>query len=145
MSRRIASPFGTVMLSSDTHDSALERLFGDDAPQGPARSPRTPAVDVYETPESVLVLVDLPGVTKQDIDLRYGDGMISISAEARGLQRDDGHWVMHERRVGRFVRGIQLGRTIDPKQVKARFTDGILELEIAKPRGGEKAVEIEVS
>ena len=145
MSQRISSPFGTVMLTSDHQDNLFERVFGDDVPEGPARSPRVPAVDVYETESSFVVMVDLPGVLKQDIDVKYSGGMLSISAEAKGLQRTDGHWIMHERRIGRYVRGINLAHAVDPSSISAEYTDGILELTIAKPKSdAESAVEIKV-
>ncbi len=135
MPQRISSPFGTVILSEDHHENALERVFGDDIPDGPARNPRVPAVDVYETPDAFILLMDLPGVHKEDIDVKYSDGVLSISAEAKGLQRDDGHWIMHERRVGRYVRGVNLGRTVDPSTIEAEYRDGILHLTINKPPG----------
>ncbi len=145
MPQRISSPFGTVMLSENHHENVLERVFGDDAPEGPARSPRVPAVDVYETPSAYILLMDLPGVRKEDIQVRYSDGTLSISAEAKGLQRNDGNWIMHERRVGRYVRGVNLGRDVDPATISAEYTDGILELTISKPSGAvSETVEIEI-
>ena len=133
MAQRIASPFGTVILSGNHHENVLERVFGEASPEGPARSPRVPAVDVYETPSAYILMMDLPGVHKEDIDVKYSDGTLSISAEARGLQRTDGKWIMHERRVGRYVRGINLGRAISPSRISAEYSDGILELTISKP------------
>ncbi|MEX0317404.1 MAG: Hsp20/alpha crystallin family protein [Ruegeria sp.] len=145
MAQRIASPFGTVILSENRHENVLERVFGEDAPEGPARNPRVPAVDVYETPSAYILLMDLPGVRKEDIHVKYSDGTLSISAEAKGLQRDDGHWIMHERRVGRYVRGVDLGRSVDPSTISADYNDGILELTISKPSEDQsEAVEIEI-
>ncbi len=145
MAQRISSPWGTVMLSEDHHENMLERLFGENLPEGPARSPRVPPVDVYETSDNFIVMVDLPGVRKEEIVVKYSGGMLSISAEAKGLDRDDGHWIMHERRVGRYVRGINLGRSVDPSIIKAEYVDGILELTIAKPKGeAADAVSIDV-
>lgn len=145
MSQRISSPFGTVMLAENHHENVLERVFGEDVPEGPARNPRVPAVDVCETPDAYILLMDLPGVRKDDIDVKYSDGTLSISAEAKGLERDDGHWIMHERRIGRYVRGVNLGRSVDPSSFSAEFTDGILELTIRKPSDeAAKAVDIAV-
>ncbi len=143
--RRVASPFGTVMLSENHDANVLERVFGSDAPSGPERSPRVPAVDVYETPSAIILIMDLPGVRKDDIDVKYSDGTLSISAEAMGLQRDDGHWIMHERRVGHYVRGVALGRSVDPSTISAEYQDGILELTISKPKAEQsETVDIEV-
>ena len=145
MSQRISSPFGTVILSDKHHENVLERVFGEDAPEGPARNPRVPAVDVYETAQAYILLMDLPGVRKEDIDVKYSDGTLSISAEAKGVQRDDGHWIMHERRVGRYVRGVNLGRAVDPSSISAEYTDGILEVTIHKPSSDvTEAVEIAI-
>ncbi len=145
MPQRISSPFGTVMLSENHHENVLERVFGEDAPEGPARNPRVPAVDVYETPAAYILMMDLPGVKKEDIHVKYSDGTLSISAEARGLQRNDGNWIMHERRVGRYVRGVNLGRGVDPSTISANYSDGILELTISKPAEDmSEAVEIQI-
>ena len=133
MSQRISSPFGTVMLSDNHQENVLERVFGEGAPDGPARNPRVPAVDVYETDGAFIIMMDLPGVRKPDIDIKYSEGTLSVSAEAKGLERDDGRWIMHERRVGRYVRGISLGRDVDPSTISAEFNDGILEISISKP------------
>ena len=133
MAQRISSPFGTVVLSDNHHENVLERVFGENAPEGPARSPRVPAVDVYEAETAFIVMMDLPGVSKGDIDIKYSDGTLSVSAEAKGLDRDDGRWIMHERRVGRYVRGVTLGRAIDPSAISAQYLDGILEITISKP------------
>ncbi|MCY4540930.1 MAG: Hsp20/alpha crystallin family protein [Rhodobacteraceae bacterium] len=145
MAQRFASPFGTVILSEDHHDNVLERVFGASSPTGPARNPRVPAVDVYETASEYILLLDLPGVRKEDIDVKYSDGTISISAQARGLERTDGTWIQHERRVGRYVRGVNLGRAINPSRISAEYTNGILELTVSKP-GSEQVetVDIEV-
>lgn len=147
MATRISSPFGTVILTEDPDENTFEQLFGSDKSlEGPARDPRVPAVDVYETADSHIILVDLPGVRKPDIEVKYADGMLSILAEAKGLQRDDGHWVMSERRVGRYVRRIDLGRRVDPDRIEAQYTDGILELTVGKPKGEEtEATLVEIS
>ena len=145
MAQRISSPFGTVILSEDHHENVLERVFGRGTPAGPARSPRVPAVDVYETSSEYILVMDLPGVRKGDIEVKYSDGTISISAEAKGLDRSDGHWLQHERRVGHYVRGVNLGREINPSRISAEYTDGILELTISKPSGEQsETVDIEV-
>ncbi len=133
VSQLIASPFGTVILSEICHENVLERMFGESMPKRPPRNPRLPAVGVYEISVVFILLMDWPGVRKGDIEVKYSNDTLSICAEAKGLQRDDGHWILHERRIGRYVRGVNLVRAMDPSNISAGYTDGNLHLPIKKP------------
>jgi HSP20 family protein len=135
MPQRISSPFGTVMVTPE-HDSMIERMFGEARPAA-TESTRVPPVDVYETAEVITVVMDLPGVQKADIQIGYSAGAITVNADAKGSDFQGGHWLLHERRTGHYIRTINLGRAIDPKAISASYNDGILELTVKKPRGQE--------
>lgn len=137
MPDRISSPFGTIQLSPGKHDSLLERMFGETAPEGPSRNPRVPPIDVIETSSGFVIHVDLPGIDKDDIEVKCNGRLISISAEAKADTSTEGAWIVHERRVGRFVRGIDLGVEVDPRSVTASCNDGVLTLQVSKPSGTE--------
>ncbi len=66
MSRRIASPFDTVILSENHHKNVLERMFGEDMPEGLPRNSRVPAVGVYETKDAFILLLYLSSGCREE-------------------------------------------------------------------------------
>ena len=123
------------------------RVFGQSATGQVSDSyAQVPPVDVYETAECYFVYMDLPGVRKEDIDVSYTHGTLTLNAEPKWVGRDDGHWIQHERRTGPFVRSIALGMNVNPDSIQASYQDGILALQVAKPSSQvEEAVSILVS
>ena len=133
MSNRIMSPFGTVVLSKNHYETADEHAYREARLDGPARNPRVPPLDIYELHDAIIVYCDLPGTDKDSIDVQYYDDTLTITAEALGIEREDGRWLHHERRIGRYVRSVSLGRVVDPNKIKAKYENGVLILTIAKP------------
>ena len=145
MSERISSPFGTVMVTPGEHDAnIIDRMFGGGAtPQ--YHNARVPPVDVVETAESFIVVMDLPGVRREDLSVDLVNGVVTVSAEAMAFDPPDARWISHERRVGRYVRAINLSQSVDANNIEAKYEDGILELTLPKPvSGSTDAVAIEV-
>lgn len=101
-----------------------------------------PAVDVSENDTQYTVKADLPGVSKEDIDVSINDDVLTINAETKQEQEKkdaEGRIIRQERRYGKYVRSMRLGGEIDAKRVEATYSDGVLKLvlpklEQAKPR-----------
>lgn len=93
-----------------------------------------PAIDLHENDNSYSVKAEIPGVKKEDIDVTVQDGVLTINAESRYEHEDkeDGRVIRQERRYGKYVRSIRLGKDIDEEKVKANYKDGVLELELPK-------------
>ncbi len=93
-----------------------------------------PAIDLHETDSSYTVRAEIPGVKKEDIDVTVHDGMLTINAETRyeNEEKEEGRVIRQERRYGKFVRSIRLGKDVDESHVKASYKDGVLELELPK-------------
>lgn len=145
MTDRISSPFGSVMITPGDHDPGLiDRMFGGGAtPQ--YHNARVPPVDVVETADSFVVVMDLPGVRREDLNVDLAGVVVTVSAEARSFDPPDARWISHERRVGRYVRAINLSQSVDAQRIEAKYEDGILELTLPKPKSGATdAVAIEV-
>ena len=91
--------------------------------------------DVRETESSYELDVDLPGFKKDEITLELKDGYLTISA-AKGLDKDQqdqqGKYIRQERYAGACSRGFYVGNAVDPKDVSARFEDGILKISLPK-------------
>ncbi len=118
-------------------DLLLSSTFG--APSLPAW---TPAIDVRETENEVLVGAELPGLTKADVAITVENGVLSLSGEKKEEfevgSAESGRYVL-ERRYGRFQRNFSLPRGVDADTVKAEFSDGVLTITLpkvaaAKPR-----------
>ena len=105
-----------------------------------------PAVDIYETKDSIVLNVELPGVTKEDIALEVKDGTLTIKGEKK-LEKDVKEENYHrlERTYGSFMRAFTLPSMVQQDKVKARFKDGILEIQIPKAEEAKpKQIRVEV-
>lgn len=92
-----------------------------------------PAVDVYETQDSVVALIDLPGVTQEAIDLVVGRNSLVIRGERRvGEDRGDRTYSCIEIPFGPFERTIQFSAPVDPDAATATYTAGFLEVFMPK-------------
>jgi len=106
-----------------------------------------PQVDVYETRHSVLILVDLPGVSKEDIDLYIEKNMIVLEAtkkERRAPQK--ARYFCIERFFGKFQRAVEIPATVNTGKTRAILKNGVLKIELPKiedRRGAKKRIEIE--
>jgi HSP20 family protein len=93
----------------------------------------TPLTDVHETPDALIVSVELPGLAKKDVKVQVEDNVLTISGEKKSESREEkGECVRMERRYGSFHRSLTLPPSIDPSAVKARMGDGVLTIEVAK-------------
>jgi len=93
-----------------------------------------PAIDLHEDGKSYTVRAEIPGVKKEDIDVTVHDGVLTINAESRyeHEEKEEGRVIRQERRYGKYVRTIRLGKDVDDSSVKANYKDGVLELELPK-------------
>lgn len=92
-----------------------------------------PAIDLHETENSYSIRAEIPGVKEEDIDVTVHDGVLTINAESRYENiEEEGRVIRQERRYGKYVRSIRLGKDVDANNVKASYKDGVLELVLPK-------------
>ena len=100
----------------------------------------SPALDVHQDKDNVVVHAELPGMKKEDITLSLHDGLLTVSGERRQEKaHDEKSRVRNERFFGRFERTITLPVQVDGTRVAAAYENGILTVtlpkaEAAKPR-----------
>ena len=116
--------------------SALARREGE---QSARRMTITPAVDIFEDAQAVTLWADLPGVTKDKLDVRVHDGNLSIEAEAVVPTPANLRLQRAEVREPRFARTFTLSPDFDTSKIEAGLQDGVLKLTIprreeARPR-----------
>lgn len=120
---------------NDDFDNMLEGFFRpmrwvqEEASQG-----LIPRLDVVERDQEFLVKAELPGIKKEDIDISLENGVLTITAESKSEteEKEGDRVIRQERRYGKYVRSLRLGKEVDEKQVKASYKDGILELTLPK-------------
>ena len=119
------------------HDqSTLARREGE---QSVRRMTITPAVDIFEDGQAVTLWADLPGVTRDKLDVRVHDGNLSIEAEAVVPTPANLRLQHAEVREPRFARTFTLSPDFDTEKIEANLQDGVLKLTIprreeARPR-----------
>lgn len=93
----------------------------------------SPAVDVVETSDEIVLTCDLPGVKKDDLDLSISRNVITIKGEKKGGQKKEGAKTFRkETWSGSFQRTLSLPETVDPDKVEASMKEGVLTVKIAK-------------
>jgi HSP20 family protein len=101
-----------------------------------------PPMDVVETNDEVLCYLEVPGISRDDLEIRAEGNVLIVSGEKK-LQvqsgQKEGGFRSVERRYGRFERSFALPRTVDAGRVRASFENGILtiilpKVEESKPR-----------
>jgi HSP20 family protein len=107
----------------------LGRVFGADSLTGEC----SPAVDVFETEESIEIAVDLPGVDRTAIRIVCrGDGVLVVGEKVAHRSQTESTFHLVERGYGRFARVIRLTCPTDPSKARATLAGGELRISIPK-------------
>lgn len=103
------------------------------------RQPAVPAVDVMEDDASLTVTVELPGVKKEDVDIRFESSVLSVSGERKPHESPQGaRLLMHEIRPGSFKRSIVFEHMIDTDAISAEMNNGVLSITLPKSAAAKK-------
>jgi len=105
-----------------------------------------PAVDIYETEDSLVVKAELPGVDAKDIDVSIDEGVLSLKGE-RKLEKEVKEENYHrvERTYGMFQRSVRLPSDVDADAIKANYDSGVLKVSVPKVEPKKpKSVPIEI-
>ncbi len=106
-----------------------------------------PNTEVFESPEEMIILVELAGVRKEEVQLTLEGNILRLAGE-RKLFHDKADMAYRNMEVnfGPFERNLYLHESVDPSSIQAFYRDGFLEIKIAKraPRAAEaRQIEIE--
>jgi HSP20 family protein len=128
------------------HSSALQehvnRLLKDSLP-----SAWTPAVDIYETENELVLQADLPEVSEKDLDIQIENNLLTIRGERRlAPSVKEENFLRVERTYGSFSRSFRLPTSIDSERIEARYKNGVLTIELPKRAESKpKQVKINIS
>ena len=105
-----------------------------------------PTVDVWETENELVYAFDLPGIPEEEISVELDEGALTVGAEReREHTIEDGRYYRFERRFGTFSRTIGLPQGVSEGDVKANYSNGVLEVHVAKPEEAKpRKIQIDV-
>ncbi|MGW5877145.1 Hsp20/alpha crystallin family protein [Nocardiopsis terrae] len=92
--------------------------------------PAVMPMDAYRDGDDFVVLLDLPGVRSESIDLEVERNVLTVKAERPGLNAEGREFIVGERPSGTFSRQVFLGDTLDTEKITANYADGVLTLRI---------------
>jgi len=98
----------------------------------------TPRVDIFETEQELTLFADVPGVRRDDVDLRYENGELLLHGRVQPRQNGE-HFLLREYEEGDFYRFFTIHESIDSGRIEAECKNGVLvvhlpKTEAAKPR-----------
>ena len=112
-------------------NEALGRGWGGD--EGLATGVWVPSVDVFETPESIVLKADLPDVKKDEVDISIENNTLTIQGERKLEQEvNEKNFYRMERSYGSFSRSFTLPPTVAGDKAEAVFDNGVLTLTLPK-------------
>jgi HSP20 family protein len=122
---------------TDPFDQLFTSVFGN---QNGGRSGnggslmRAPETDVVETEKEIRVVAEMPGLTRDNIEIDVENNVLTIRGEKREsrTEGEQGRWHLAERRYGTFSRSFVLPRDVDAESIQAGFQDGVLTVSVPK-------------
>ncbi len=111
--------------------SRLPRLFEGIEP--------TPSVDIYEEGDNIILKSEMPGISKDNVEINLTDDTITISGEKKKEEKvEEKDYYRLERSFGSFKRSFSLPAEVQPDKAKAVFKDGVLQVTIPKSEEAKK-------
>jgi HSP20 family protein len=140
-------PFRNVSALQDRINRIFDESFSRtaDLEDNVSMSAWKPSVDIYETDEAIILKAELPGIKKEDVSVEIKDNVLTLRGERiEDKEIKEGSYFRKERFFGTFNRAFNLQHRVQPDKIKAKFKDGILEIEVPKPEE-EKPKQITVN
>ncbi len=137
-------PFREVVALQNRVNSLFREMNEADDPVAAASF--TPAVDIYEDAEKVVLKLEVPGVDQNDLHVGVENHTLTVKGE-RKFEAEEKEQNFHriERRYGSFYRAFTLPSTVDTENVAASYNAGVLKLELKKkPEAQPKQIKVNV-
>jgi HSP20 family protein len=93
-----------------------------------------PYADIYETDDSLTVLMEMPGVEKKDLSVSLEQGVLRVDGQIDFSKYEGMEPVYTEYNVGHYARSFALSNKIDAEGISAQLEDGVLTLTLPKAR-----------
>ncbi|NWF70104.1 MAG: Hsp20/alpha crystallin family protein [Chloroflexi bacterium] len=109
---------------------AFERML-DDMWRGAAVNNALP-LDLYESDSAYVLHADVPGLQPDQINIRFEDGLLTISVQSERPAREDARALLQERAFGHYNRTLRLPVEVETDKAEARYENGVLTLTLPK-------------
>ena len=122
-----------MMIPRRNHFDLFDEMFRDPFFEG--TESKVMKTDIKEKKDKYLIDIDLPGYEKEDIKMEISDGYLTVHASVNKEvddEKEKGKYVRKERYVGECSRNFYVGNQVKEEDVKAKFKNGTLTLEIPK-------------
>ncbi len=150
--RATRDPFALLRQMTTNLERVFEEPFGAIGfpsfrfPKLTADAAWTPEIDVFEKDNQLVTKIDLPGLKKEDVKVEVTEGQLTVSGERKSeVEEKKENFYRCERNFGSFFRTVPLPDGVSVEDVKATFTDGVLEISVplpVKPQAKVHKVEI---
>ena len=122
-------PYRDITALRDEMNRLFTRSLGDSA----GGSAWTPAMDIFDTQDAVVLKAELPGLTPEDIDIEIDDNVLTVKGERRFEDTvEDGRYYRLERAYGTFSRTVTLPQGVKSEDISADFDNGVLHVRVPK-------------
>lgn len=135
-----------------THNVSVEQngLSSSPNPPGAASQPAqrervlfTPPVDIFDSPEGLVLVADLPGVATGTLELQIQDNRLTLLGRCATAAPPDARVVHREYEEGDFLRSFILSEDVDHDRITARLQNGVLEVVLPRiPRGAPRKIQV---
>lgn len=95
---------------------------------------RFPAINLYNQDDKILVVAEVPGLKREDLDIQFVDGALTLKGNRPAPQLGEEHIaaLREERKTGSFEKSVRIPIEIDADNIAAQLNDGILKVELPK-------------
>lgn len=122
-------PFRDLMAMQDRMTKLIDETFSRIGREDVVRGTWSPSVDILERENEIVLKVDLPEVTQNEIDIRVEGNTLTLQGERRFIKdTPEENYIQIERPYGTFRRTFNLPRMIDQERIKASYKDGVLRI-----------------
>lgn len=131
--RRGIDPLQSLRRLNTLLDEALGTWPAQQGDSGTITAAWIPAVDVFESPESVKIVAEIPGVEPKDVKLSIENNILTIRGEKKQVAEENTERLhRYERTYGLFERTFALPSTVDSDRVEAKVESGVLTVVLPK-------------
>jgi HSP20 family protein len=139
-------PFRNLSTWQDQVHRVLDATFPGRAGES-ALTAWSPAVDIYETENELVLKADLPDINEKDLDVRIANNMLTIRGERKFEEKvSEDNYLRIERTYGSFSRSFSLPSTVNSEAISAEYKNGVLTVQLPKHAESKpKQVKVNVS
>lgn len=127
------SPNRTLRSLQREVDGLFDRFFDRSDRSEGTSAVWAPQTDLVETDDAFQLRLDVPGMTKDDIEINLQNRTLTVSGERKSEKKEEGEeYVRVERAFGNFHRTFTLPDAVDEENIKATYEDGVLSIHVPK-------------